>query len=293
MRARPQLPADAHKGAAGRVLVLAGSETMPGAAVLATRAALRGGAGLVTLACADESLLVQVPAAVPEVVFLDLSRGAFPAGGSHARLAGPGLGADARTRNFVERLLREETEAPLVLDADALNVFAGDPERLADAAAPLVLTPHPGEAARLLGRVVGADPEQRMEAARELAQRAHAVCCLKGPGTVVCDPDGMRALVNSTGCAALATAGAGDVLAGHLVACLADGPARGLEDWTVFDAAVWSVHVHGRAGELAADVFGLRGTIASDVIEALPRAEQATLREARGGSGPSCPSCPS
>ena len=285
---RPALPADAHKGAAGRVLVLAGSELMPGAAILATRAALRGGAGLVTLACADESLLVQVPAAVPEVVLLDLSRGPFPSGDSHARLAGPGLGADARTRSYVELLLAEVTEAPLVLDADALNVFAGEPERLADAAAPLVLTPHPGEAARLLGRVVGAGAEQRLDAARELARRARAVCCLKGPGTVVADADGTRVLVNPTGSPALATAGAGDVLAGHLVACLADGPARGLEDWTPFDAAVWSVRVHGRAGELAAEEWGLRGTTASDVIRALPRAERDVERDVeREAPGPS------
>ncbi|MEQ1894900.1 MAG: NAD(P)H-hydrate dehydratase, partial [Planctomycetota bacterium] len=187
----PPLAPDAHKGEAGTVLALSGCETMPGAALLAARAAQRGGAGLVAQGCLDANLLLLVPLAAPEAVLVDLSE-CFDRSGrvladARARLlerratsvlVGPGLGGGARTRALVELAL-ELFCVPLVLDADALNVFAGEPERLRAARAPLVLTPHPGEAARLLGRRVGRASAERVAAARELAQRTGALVCLR------------------------------------------------------------------------------------------------------------------
>lgn len=293
LRARPRLERDAHKGDAGRVLCLCGSETMPGAAILVLRAAQRAGAGLVTLGCLDRSLLAAVPPAVPEAVYADWSGeggGADPLAGrdDHARLAGPGLGDTPRTRAWVERLLAARTEAPLALDADALNAWRGEPERLADCGAPLVITPHPGEASRLLGSEVPRDPQGRVEAALELSRRTRAVCCLKGSGTVVADAGVAgpheRVQVNATGNPGMATAGSGDVLAGALVACLADCHRATAGPWSPFDAACWAVTVHGLAGDLAARELGVRGVIASDLVAHLPAAENELEQRSRATS---------
>jgi NAD(P)H-hydrate epimerase len=282
LRPRPALAPDAHKGDAGRVFCACGSTTMPGAAILVARAAQRAGAGLVTLACLDPELLQVVPPAAPEAVYAPARAGELPPSGAvEARLAGPGLGATPRTRRLVLALLAEETAAPLALDADALNVFAGEPERLADCRAPLVLTPHPGEAQRLLGRPVPRDEEGRRASARELARRARAVVCLKGRGTVVTDPPGERVFVNPTGNPALATAGSGDVLAGALVACLASTVRDAFD---VFDAACWAVALHGLAGDLGARELGVRGLVASDLERFLPAAER-ELAAAAGRPG--------
>ena len=284
--APPRLSPDAHKGDAGRVLCLAGSATMPGAAVLVARAAQRAGAGLVAIGCLDPSALTIVPLAAPEAVLVDLC-GAFDGEGRasagaaelllarapHARLVGPGLGDDARTRGLVERVLAGDTRAPLALDADALNALAGRPEDVRRHAAPCVLTPHPGEAQRLLGRPVPRDEAGRVAGACELAERAGAIVCLKGRNTVVTDGD--RVYVNATGNAGMATAGAGDVLSGILVAYLA--AVRPGAAWEPFDAARAAVHVHGLAGDLAARELGQRGLIASDLVRFLPRAQRAVL----------------
>jgi hydroxyethylthiazole kinase-like uncharacterized protein yjeF len=282
---RPGLPLDAHKGTAGRVLVLAGSTWMPGAALLSVRAAMRGGAGLVTLACRDPELARIAPASVPEAVLVPVDEG-FPAlRDDHARLAGPGLGADERTRELTERMLDDSREVPLVLDADALGVFAGEPERLAARGGALVITPHPGEASRLLGREVPADEPGRVEAALELSRRSGAVACLKGRGTVVASAQSGHVHVCEHGTPALATAGSGDVLAGLMVACAADARLRGAEDWTLFAAAAWAVTVHALAGELVEAERGVRGAVASDLVDALPTAERELARRVGGPRG--------
>ena len=288
-RPPPRLAADAHKGDAGRVLCVAGSETMPGAALLAARAAQRAGAGLVAVGCLDATLLGLVPAAAPEAVLVDLTE-AFERGGRvrpgaderlrarapHAVLLGPGLGDDARTRSVLALALATFA-VPMALDADALNALDGEPERLRAARAPLVLTPHPGEAARLLGLEVPRDPDGRLAAARELAARAGALVCLKGRGTVVAEPGG-ACWVNPSGNPGMATAGAGDVLAGILVAYLASCSTLASSGWTPFDAAARAVHVHGRAGDLARAERGTRGLVAGDLVEFLPAAQIACDR---------------
>lgn len=268
----PPLEEDAHKGDAGRLLVLAGSAPMPGAAILCCRAAQRGGAGLVTLvADSDEHELARAVApASPETVHAALDGASFEAFLSEridrAAVAGPGLGIGATTRAHVEALVAR-FDGPIGFDADALTVVAGEPERFAGRAAPTVLTPHPGEAARLLGRGVPPDDDGRAACARELARRAGAIVCLKGAGTVV--TDGERLVVNATGNPGMATAGAGDVLLGLLGAYLCGlGP-----EYDAFDAAVAAVHVHGLAGDLAAADLGRRAVCASDLVDFLPVAQ--------------------
>ncbi len=275
----PGLAPDAHKGDAGRLVCVAGSASMPGAAILVGRAAYRAGAGLVFLAARERVLLEIVPAAVPELVYLELDgadrariRATVETCAPDALLVGPGLGHDERTRSIVEAFLELAPGVPRVFDADALNVLAPEPERLRSARGPALITPHPGEAARLLGRAVPADPEGRSAAALELARRSGALVCLKGRGTLV--TDGERIEVNRTGNPGMATAGAGDVLAGILCAYLARAR-HASRAFPSFDAALAAVAVHGLAGDLAARALGERALIASDLIQFLPEAQRA------------------
>ena len=273
----PALPDDAHKGDAGRVLCLVGSRLMPGAAILVARAAQRAGAGLVTVGCRERELCALVPAAAPEAVLLDLSGVPEPtfalgARSDHAIVCGCGLGQEAGARKLVEALLCCNRKAALALDADALNLLADAPERIGDYLGPVVITPHPGEAARLLGRDVPGDDAGRLAAARELAERTGAVAVLKGRRTVVAH--GGHVYVNDTGNAGMATAGAGDVLAGILGAYLALCGTGAFPRWTPLDAACAAVRVHGLAGDVAAAHVGRRALIASDLIAWLPAAQR-------------------
>ncbi len=284
-RLPPALAPDAHKGDAGRLVCLAGSETLPGAAILATRGALRGGAGLVVLGILDANLFTIVPPAVPEAIYLDLRRvdaaeirSRIERREPHALLVGPGLGNDARTRSVVGTVLDSAPGVPRLLDADALNALDGEPERLRSAKGPVVITPHPGEAARLLAHAVPRDEAGRIESARTLARRSGAIVCLKGRGTVVTDGD--RTYVNTTGNPGMATGGTGDVLAGLLGAYLAR--ARSIPGSTTpFDAAIAAVAVHGFAGDLAARELGERALVASDLVDFLPEAQRAFERAPR------------
>jgi NAD(P)H-hydrate epimerase len=270
----PPRPADTHKGTYGRLLVVAGSPGMSGAAVLAARAAVRGGAGLVTVASsaatlpaivaqAAEPLSLALPAdpdegLAPESVRLILRH--LEAAGS-ALLLGPGLGSAPSTVEAVTRLV-ERVPACLVLDADGLNCLAraGDPAvRLAARPAPTILTPHPGEMARLLGRRVA----ERLADAAGFAAASRSVVLLKGAGTVV--TDGAMSYVNPTGNPGMATGGSGDVLGGLLGALVAQG-LPGLR------AAVLAAYLHGLAGDLAAVELGQEALAAGDLVDFLPAA---------------------
>ena len=258
-----RLKRDAHKGDRGRVLIIAGSLSMSGAARLAGWGALRGGAGLVTIATPN---IVQpiVAAELPCAMTLPLPcrKGVLMASGVAAARAidadavaiGPGLTTGAKP--FLRRFL-DGLDVPVVLDADALNILAEEPGML-DGTATAVLTPHPGEAARLLGRSID---RERVAAACELAERFGVVAVLKGAGTVVCDGD--RYFVNRTGNPGMATGGTGDILAGLLAARLASG-------MDPFPAAVQSVHVHGLAGDLAAAMTPGPSMIGAAEVEAIP-----------------------
>ncbi|MCC6670770.1 MAG: NAD(P)H-hydrate dehydratase [Planctomycetes bacterium] len=254
----PRRERDAHKGAFGTVGVVAGSAAMLGAAILVARGALRSGAGLVRVVL-PEALRVPLTIAVPCAT--TLARHPDPRrwlGGLDAVAVGPGLGATAGTRRLVNALLRH-CVVPLVLDADALNVLAPLRRPIA-AGAPIVLTPHPGEAARLLGTDVAAIQSDRRAAAAALARAGGGVAVLKGAGTLVCD--GRRLFANTTGNPGMATGGSGDVLTGILAALLA----LGMEP---FAAACLAVHAHGRAGDLVARRRSEAGLLAEDLPDAL------------------------
>jgi NAD(P)H-hydrate epimerase len=273
----PSLADDAHKGDAGKIFGLCGSRTMPGAAVLVARAAQRAGAGLVTLGCLEPELLRVVPAAVPEAVYVDLSAlDQWPiflaSRGDHALVVGPGLGQGPSAAAALDGLLACGRRGPLVLDADALTMLASQRGGLARLNAATILTPHPGEAQRLLGRSVGSDPEQRREAALELARASGAVVVLKGRHSVVAQ--GSQVYVNDTGNWGMATAGSGDVLSGIAAAYAALCATGQHPSWTPFDAAAAAVRVHGLAGDLAAAHLGRRALIASDLIGYLPAAQK-------------------
>jgi NAD(P)H-hydrate epimerase len=272
-RARlPARPAGGHKGTFGHVLVVGGSEGKTGAACLASEAALRAGAGLVT-AAAPRSLHAIYEEKLTECMTFPVDEGAAgcfglasvprlaaEAGARDVVVLGPGLGREAETARAVERLLAE-LERPTVVDADGLWPFAGRPEALRSAAA-RVLTPHPGELSRLLERPARELERDRVAAARELARRSGAVAVLKGARTVVARPDG-AVRINPTGGPGLASGGTGDVLAGAIGALLA----QRLEP---FDAAALGVYLHGLAGEIA----GSAGALAGDVARLLPEARR-------------------
>lgn len=257
VRKLPPLPkraVDAHKGDCGRVLIVAGSDGMLGAAILAATAALRGGAGLVR-AMLPKALMAPFMTAVPCATTLSRTWSVAKAlAACDAVVVGPGLGTSAPTQKLVGDVLRQ-SRVPVVLDADGLNALA-PLRRPLRCRARVVLTPHPGEAARLLGVETAAVQQDRDGALSELCERSSAVVVLKGSGTLV--GDGARRYRNPTGNPGLATGGSGDVLSGLLGALLADG-------LDAFDAACTAVHVHGKAGDLVARRLSERGLVASDL----------------------------
>ncbi len=253
----PRRERDGHKGTYGHVLLIGGSVGYTGAIAMAARAALRSGAGLVSVLTPAEVYPIVAQACGPEVMVhpfkekipLDLSN-------FDALLAGPGLGRTGATRILTEALL-ETCTVPLVLDADALCVT---PEKIAAAKCPVVLTPHPGEFERLFGSPV----TDRWAQAKEAAEKTGKTIVLKGSGTVVADP-GKKLAINMTGNPGMATGGSGDVLAGLLSGLLGQGMAP-------FNAAMTAVYLHGIAGDIAAHDFTQPALIATDIIKALPDA---------------------
>ncbi|MCC7535097.1 MAG: NAD(P)H-hydrate dehydratase [Deltaproteobacteria bacterium] len=270
----PERDLDAHKASVGRVLVVAGCPGTSGAAALSGLGALRTGAGLVTVASrADlEGRVLELMARRITDTSSDVDRVLAWTGATDAVAVGPGLGTDEGGRRVARRVALETTR-PAVLDADALTAFAADAAVLRGAAGPRVVTPHPGEAARLLGNAPTDVARDRFGAARRLADLTGSVAVLKGARTIVCAPDG-RTAVCARGTPALATAGSGDVLTGVVAAllALADDP---------FEAAAAAVELHARAGEIAG--FGVdRGVLAGDVAAAIPRAWAQTREQAAG-----------
>ncbi|OGS13970.1 MAG: NAD(P)H-hydrate dehydratase [Elusimicrobia bacterium RIFOXYA12_FULL_57_11] len=269
---------NSHKGDYGHVLVVAGSRGMTGAAVLAARAALKAGAGLVTMACpATERQLVAL--ALPEAMTFSAasSNGCFSlkAAGQVAGLArdkkadivliGPGLSTWGETPAFVIKLL-SALQLPAVVDADALNAVA-IAGRYPQTGLPGIITPHPGEARRLLAAAVS----DRPASVAALARMCAGAAVLKGAGTLV--SDGVSVLENTTGGPALAKGGSGDVLAGFCAGFFVQaGLRRGFSLKTAFESASLAVYLHGLCGDLAAVKFTERGVLASELIDALPRA---------------------
>jgi len=279
----PERPADSHKGTFGTVTVAAGSKRYPGAARLAAEAAARSGAGLVQLAAPEaiQALLVQ---GLPDVIHepLPSSEGALDSeaarallraldsGRSTALLVGPGLSLTTGTRGFVRELLGGldgiEGLAAVVLDADALNALAEEPEWWSRLSVPRVLTPHPAEMARLTGTSVEAVQSDRLGAAARYAELTDSVVVLKGACTVVAGPDG-RARLSDAANAMLATAGTGDVLAGLIGGLLAQG-------MSPYDAASTAVYLHAEAGRRVAESHGTAAGLAQDLLVTLPDARR-------------------
>jgi len=266
---------DAHKGDFGHLLVIAGSLGKAGAAVMAARGALRSGAGLVTVA-APMGLVPVIQQQVVEAMCMPAAEsidGTLGMGAEEeiiraaARMSacavGPGLTTHNETVRVVRTLVRS-LAVPMVIDADAVNALAGNLDALKKARAPRVLTPHPGEMARLLGTTADDVQRDRIGTAQRFARTHGAVVVLKGAGTVVATPAG-EAFINTTGNPGMATGGTGDVLTGVIGSLLAQG-------YGPIEAACIGVHLHGRAGDLAAKEKGEAGMIAGDVIEKLPEA---------------------
>ena len=263
---------DANKGSYGKVLSICGSLRMPGAAVLASTGAVRGGAGLVTCACprsiatgifshlAEPTLLP-----LPETTDGFLSREALPEllAATHKAtvcLFGCGLGNQADTRTIVKELTLSAV-CPIIIDADGINCLADNIDILKAAKAPLILTPHPGEMARLTGKTIAEIQANRIKTAKDFASEHKVVLVLKGAGTVV--TDGERVYVNTTGNPGMAKGGSGDALSGIISAFLAQG-------MRPLDAAACGVYLHGSAGDAAAHSLSQRGMTPTDLLAQLP-----------------------
>ncbi|MCP4378141.1 MAG: NAD(P)H-hydrate dehydratase, partial [bacterium] len=275
----PQRSADAHKGDFGRVLIVGGSRGMVGAPALSGNAALRSGAGLVTLALPEPVQLTgaalcycatSIPLDCDDDGCLDagaISQVARAAESYDVLAVGPGMGVGVAQENIVRAVLTQSR--PVVLDADGLNNLAMIPNWAELQNCPLVLTPHPGEFARLTGLGVSEIQASRESSAIEATGgwcregNPPLVCLLKGAGTVVTDAS--RVYINDTGNPGMATGGSGDVLTGLIAALIAQG-------LSPFDAACTSARIHGLSGDLASEKLGEVSMKASDLIDFLPAA---------------------
>lgn len=273
----PAIPSrrpEAHKGDFGRVLVVAGSRGMAGAAVLSGRACLRGGAGLVTVATPASQQPI-VACGSPCYMTIPLAEDGDGRLTGHAVetllaeakardvvVLGPGCGQSSALALLAQGLLNDFSGA-IVLDADAINVLSPRVLAAKGPASRVVITPHPGEFARLTGSTIASVQSDRETAAVNLARETGVVVLLKGRGTVVTDGDRLR--INQTGNPGMGTGGSGDVLSGLLGALLGQG-------MPVFEAAVLAAHLHGLAGDIAAEDFTQTGLIATDLVDYLPAA---------------------
>lgn len=269
--------AESHKGTYGRVLVVGGSRGKAGAVALAGKAALRSGAGLVSV-LVPQSIQATVASFEPALMTIGLgdvncdelrqeivSEIRETATDKNCLALGPGLGTDASTMRLVHSLYHH-VEQPMVVDADALNALSEWQEGLSHLGGPRILTPHPGEFERITGEPCASDSMARAEQAAALSRRdmtGQTIVVLKGHQTIV--TDGNRVAFNHTGNPGMATGGTGDVLTGVITALVA----QGLAPW---DAARLGVHLHGLAGDLTAEEMGQVSMIASDLLEFLPRA---------------------
>jgi len=266
-------PADAHKGITGHLLIVAGSPGKTGAAAMTARAAMRTGAGLVTLGVPksldpvlETQVLEAMTVALPETIDAMFAESAFAKiqdliSGKRCLVFGPGIGISTEIETLLRRMLPVLT-VPLVVDADGLNNLATDIDMLKTANAPIILTPHPGEMARLMGVSVRQVQSDRLTCARELALKYKLHVVLKGARTVIAHPDG-RVYVNPTGHSGMASGGMGDVLTGVIGGLIAQGYAP--------EAAThMGVYLHGAAGDRLAEQMGPVGFLASDVINTIP-----------------------
>jgi hydroxyethylthiazole kinase-like uncharacterized protein yjeF len=266
---------DAHKGDFGHLLAVAGSPGKAGAAVMVAKSALRTGAGLVSVAAPNsivpiiqqqvfEAMCVPAAESVDGTIGIGAETELLKAAARMDACAiGPGLSSQYETLQLVRGLV-QQLAIPLVIDADGLNALVGGLDVLKKSRGPVIMTPHPGEMARLLGISTADVQKDRIGIAVAFAQKYNVTLVLKGAGTVIAGPDG-RACINTTGNPGMATGGTGDALTGMIGSLLAQGSPS-------FDAACLGVYLHGRAGDLASKEKGEAGMIAGDLIEKIPQA---------------------
>ncbi len=273
----PRPPA-AHKGSFGHVLVIGGSVGKAGAAAMAGMAALRVGAGLSTV-CTPKSVLSTVAGFHPEVMTepleeTDAGSISMPAlqhgrvdglvEGKTVLAIGPGISRYSETAEFV-RAVVGKYRTPIVLDADGLNAFEGHAAKLNGKKRSLIITPHPGEMARLAGSTATAVQRDRLNVARTFAREHEVIVVLKGHRTLIAQPDG-TVWVNTTGNPGMATGGTGDILTGMISGFIAQNPDR------IVEAVLTAVHLHGLAGDVANESMGEQSLVATDLVKALPEA---------------------
>ena len=271
----PKRPRTMNKGDAGKLLLIAGSPGMAGAAVLSARAALRAGAGLVKVCGALEVVRV-VQVAVPEATCLILGEDVHTNCETVVREAelfdavacGPGLGRSQETESLVKHILARVSR-PVVLDADGINVIGQRPEILKKASCPLVLTPHPGEMGRLIGKSAKEVNEERIGIAKSFSSEYNVTLILKGADSLIASPEG-RMYINGTGNPGMAAAGSGDVLTGIVGAFLAGGK-------TPQQAACLGAYIHGLAGDEQEKAMGEYGMVASDIARGVAQAIRLVL----------------
>ena len=278
-------PAESNKGSYGHVLVLGGSLGKSGAAAMAGMAALRAGAGLSTVA-APKSVQATVAGFHPELMTEPLpetqagtiaasaqDRVAELAKGKSVLAIGPGISRDPQTSELV-RVLLAKLQLPLVVDADGLNAFEGRADELNGKGRTLVITPHPGEMARLTGSSIAEVQKDRLGIARKFARARELIVVLKGHRTLVVKPDG-EAWVNTTGNPGMATGGTGDILTGMVAGMIAQHPKD------AFAAALTAVHLHGLAGDVMRERVGEYSLVATDLLQGLPEAFRRTQSTAK------------
>ncbi len=274
-RAVPNRPDNANKGTMGTLLSICGSFGMAGAAILAGKSALRCGVGLEKLAI-PKSIYPIAAGSILESVFLPLSETSdgkisrtnipsllLEAKKSTAVLLGCGLSVCGDTKALVKSFV-ENCTAPMVLDADALNCIADNPEILKKRKSDIIITPHPGEMGRLCGITAKEVNADRVDVALSFAKKYGVITVLKGSGTIIASPNG-QALLNTTGNSGMATGGSGDVLAGMTAGLLAQGK-------SAFDCAAAAVYLHGLAGDFAAEKLGKISMLPSNIIDYIAQA---------------------
>ncbi|PYX74041.1 MAG: bifunctional ADP-dependent NAD(P)H-hydrate dehydratase/NAD(P)H-hydrate epimerase [Acidobacteria bacterium] len=280
-------PAAANKGDFGHVLVIGGSLGKAGAAAMAGMSALRAGAGLSTVAT-PKSVLPTVAGFHPELMTepleetgngtislraLDYERLDALVEHKTVLAIGPGISRSVETAEVVHTVVNRY-KVPMVVDADGLNAFQGCTEKLDGGGRPLVITPHPGEMARLVGSTAVAVQRDRLQVARTFAREHNLIVVLKGHRTLIAQPDA-TVWVNTTGNPGMATGGTGDILTGMIAGFIAQNPMR------VFEAVIAAVHLHGLAGDIARETMGEQSLVATDLVKTLPEAIRRARRNAQ------------
>ncbi|SNS75936.1 NAD(P)H-hydrate epimerase [Anaerovirgula multivorans] len=263
----PKRYSDTHKGSYGKALIIAGSFGMTGAAILASKAALRSGAGIVKTAVPKE-LSVIIENQLIEAITVSLeelwnqdNQQAFRLKGEDAIAIGPGSGRAEAFKKLLEAVVEEAT-VPVVIDADGLNLLAENIDILKSLKAPCIITPHPGEMARLTGLSIDEINRNRIDVARGFSLKWKVITLLKGARTIISDEKG-NVYINSTGNPGMATAGSGDVLTGMITGLLAQGISP-------LEATITAAYLHGKAGDRTAEKYGQYSMLAGDILEEIP-----------------------